>query len=200
QAEWEPTLLVLAAWLCAVALVVYFAWGNELYMLGFLAMLFGGAVAVVLSYPILITLERPVRITPEQAVRDFYGALSHHVPHYRRMWLLLSTAGRTTASYRSFEGFKAYGAEHIQTLKGSQAGSMTPLVFEVADYHGDKSAGQSRVGVRFTLKIFIRGRRQAGPIASLPAQLSLVRGPDKMWYLDSGTLPRAGTASTEDRR
>jgi len=200
QAEWGPTLLALAAWLCAVALVVYFTWGNELYMLGFLAMLLGGAVAVVLSYPILITLERPVRITPEQAVRDFYGALSHHVPHYRRMWLLLSTAGRTTASYGSFEGFKAYWAEHIQTLKGSQAGSMTPLVFEVADYHGDKSAGQSRVGVRFTLKIFIRGRRQAGPIASLPAQLSLVRGSDKMWYLESGTLPRAGSASTEDRR
>src|SRR5262249_59985904 len=107
--------------------------------------------------------------------------------------VLLSAAGRTPASSGSFEGFKAYWAEHIQTLKGSQAGSMTPLVFEVADYHGDKSAGQSRVGVRFTLKIFVRGRRQAGPIASLPAQLSLVRGPDKMWYLERGTPPRAGS-------
>jgi hypothetical protein len=199
-AEWGPSLLVLAAWLFAVALVLFFTWGNELYMLGFIAVLLGGAVAVVLSYPILITLERPVRMTPEQAVRDFYGALSHHVPHYRRMWLLLSTAGRTTASYGSFEGFKAYWSEHIQTLKGNLAGPMTPLVFEVADYRGDKSAGQSRVDVRFTLRISIRGRRQAGPISSLPAQVSLVRGPDKMWYLESGTLPRAGSASTEDRR
>ena len=200
QAEWGPTLLILAAWVFLVLLVLYFTWGNELYMPGFLAVLLGGAVAAVLSYPILITLERPVRMTPEQAVRDFYGALSHHVPHYRRMWLLLSTAGRTSAYYGSFEGFKAYWIEHIQTLKGSQAGPMTPLVFEVADYRGEKSAGQTRVDVRFTLKISIRGRRQAGPIASLPAQVALVRGPDKMWYLDSGTLPRAGSGSTEDRR
>ncbi|HZW31932.1 MAG TPA: hypothetical protein VFF52_14575 [Isosphaeraceae bacterium] len=200
QAEWGPTLLVLAAWLLAVLLVLYFTWGNELYAIGFFAFLIGGAVAVVLSYPILITLERPVRITPEQAVRDFYAALSHHVPHYRRMWLLLSTAGRITAAYGSFEGFKAYWIERIQALKGSQAGPMTPLVFEVADYHGDKSAGQSRVEVHFTLKIFIRGRRQDGPIASLPAQLALVRGPDKMWYLENGTLPRAGSAATADRR
>jgi hypothetical protein len=199
QAEWGPTLLVLAAWLLALLLVAYFTWGNELYMLGFLAILVGGAVAVVLSYPILITLERPVRITPEQAVRDFYGALSHHVPHYRRMWLLLSTAGRTTASYGSFEGFKAYWIEQLATLKGSQAGPMTPLVFEVADYHGDKSAGQSRVEVRFTVKISIRGRRQAGPIATLPAQVSLVRGPDRMWYLENGTLPKAVTAETGAR-
>jgi hypothetical protein len=201
QAEWGPTLLILAAWLFAVALVVYFlTWENESYLIGFLTLLVGGAVAVVLSYPILITLERPVRMTPEQAVRDYYGALSHHVPHTRRMWLLLSTAGRTTASYGSFEGFKAYWIEQLATLKGNQAGPMTPLVFEVADYRGDKSAGQSRVDVRFTLKISIRGRRQAGPIATLPAQVSLVRGPDRMWYLENGTLPKAGSAASEERR
>jgi hypothetical protein len=201
QAEWGPTLLILAAWLFAVALVIYFiAWEHESYLVGFLTLLIGGAVAVVLSYPILITLERPVRMTPEQAVRDFYGALSHHVPHYRRMWLLLSTAGRTTASYGSLEGFKAYWIEQLATLKGSQAGLMTPLVFEVTDYRGDKSAGQTRVDVRYTLKISIRGRRQAGPIATLPAQVSLVRGPDRMWYLESGTLPKAGSASSEERR
>ena len=27
-------------------------------------------------------------MTPEQAVKDYFAALSHHVPHYRRMWLL----------------------------------------------------------------------------------------------------------------
>jgi hypothetical protein len=188
QAEWGPTLIVLAAWLFAAAILIYFAM-NNLGLL-FLLLLLGGAGAVVLSYPILITLERPVRMTPEQAVRDFYGALSHHIPHYRRMWLLLSTAGRTSSSYGSFEAFKAYWADRIRTIKGSQAGAMTPLVFEAVEYRSEKSAGQTRVDAKFTLKIAIRGRRQDGPIASIPAVVSLVRGPDNMWYLDSGTLPK----------
>ena len=74
-------------------------------------------VAVVLSYPILITLERPVRITPEQALRDYYGALSHQLPHFRRMWLLLSTAGRISTAYGSFEGFKAYWKDRLATMR-----------------------------------------------------------------------------------
>ncbi len=196
QAEWGPNLIVLAGWLFAFAILLYFAMGS--LGLFFVLLLVGGAGAAVLSYPILITLERPVRITPEQAVRDFYGALSHHRPHYRRMWLLLSTAGRTTSSYGSFEAFKAYWADRIRTIKGSQAGAMTPLVFEAVEYRGEKSAGQTRVDAQFTLKVTIRGRRQDGPIASIPAVVSLVRGPDNMWYLDSGTLPR--TAPEKSRR
>ncbi len=172
----------------AFAILLYFATGS--LGLFFLLLMLGGAGAAVLSYPILITLERPVRMTPEQAVRDFYGALSHHRPHYRRMWLLLSTAGRTTASYGSFDGFKAYWADRIRTIKGSHAGVMTPLAFEVVEYRGEKSAGHTRVDAKFTLKVAIRGRRQDGPIASIPAVVSVVRGPDNMWYLDSGTLPK----------
>jgi hypothetical protein len=188
SAEWGPNLIFLAGWLFASAILVYSCMSN--IGLLFLLLLVGGAGTALLSYPILITLERPVRMTPEQAVRDFYGALSHHFPHYRRMWLLLSTAGRTNSSYGSFEGFKAYWADRIRTIKGSQAGAMTPLVFEVVEYRGDKSAGQTRIEAKFTLKIAIRGRRQEGPIASIPAVVGLVRGPDNMWYLDSGTLPK----------
>ncbi len=195
-AEWGPNLLVVGAWLFALALVVYFLMGWDIWI-ALLVLLVGLAAAAVLSYPILITLERPVRITPEQAVRDFYGALSHHVPHYRRMWLLLSRNGRTTSSYGSFEGFKAYWKEKLQTIKGSRAGAMTPLVFEVENFRGDKSAGKSQVVVRFTLKISIRGQRQTGPISSIPGEMSLVRGPDKMWYLESGTLPHAHVESRE---
>ena len=187
-AEWGPNLLVLAAWLAAVAFVVYFLMGWD-FGLAFIVLLIGIAGAVVLSYPILITLERPVRITPEQALRDFYGALSHHLPHYRRMWLLLARTGRTSSSFGSLEGFKAYWNDKLKTIKGDRAGTMTPLVFEVENFRGEKSYGKSRVEVKFALKISIRGQRQAGPIASIPGQVSLVRGPDKMWYLESGTLP-----------
>ncbi len=189
QAEWGPTLLVLFGWLLGLAFFLYFFAGMLPLGLSFLAFLVGGAGAVLLSYPILITLERPVRMTPEQAVRDYYGALSHHLPHFRRMWLLLGKAGRTTSSYGSFEGFKAYWSERLRRLKGSQAGAMTPLVLEIENYRGEKSGGQTRVDVTFTLKVSVRGQRQAGPIGTFPAKLSLVRGPDNMWYLDNGTFP-----------
>ncbi|MHB1562253.1 MAG: hypothetical protein ACYC61_32810 [Isosphaeraceae bacterium] len=194
-AEWGPSLLVVGGCLAAVGILVYILMGMEMYSLAFLMLLLGLAAAAVLSYPILITLERPVRMTPEQAVRDFYGALSHHVPHYRRMWLLLARTGRTSSSYGSYEGFKSYWSEKIRTIKGDRAGSMTPLVFEVEDYRGDKSAGKTRVEIKFTLKISIRGQRQAGPVASIAGQVSLVRGPDRMWYLESGTLPQPARRS-----
>jgi hypothetical protein len=194
-AEWGPNLMVVGAWVFGMAMLVYFLMGVLPLGLTFLLLLVAAAGTAVLSYPILITLERPVRMTPEQAVRDYYAALSHHLPHYRRMWLLLARPGRTTSSYGSFEGFKAYWSEKLRTIKGSRAGTMTPLVFEVEDYRGEKSGGKSRVEVKFTLKVLIRGKRQAGPIASLPGQLSLVRGPDKMWYLESGTLPQPARTS-----
>ena len=143
----------------------------------------------MLSYPILITLERPVRMTPEQAVKDFYGGLVAPPAPLPSDVAAAGPDGRTSSSYGSFEGFKAYWTDKLKTIKGDRAGTLTPLVFEVENFRGDKSSGKSRVEVKFTLKISIRGQRQAGPIASIPGEVSLVRGPDKMWYLESGTLP-----------
>jgi hypothetical protein len=152
----------------------------------------GALVAAVLSYPIWITLERPVRITPEQAVRDYYGALSHHFPHFRRMWLLLSSAGRISTAYGSYEGFKAYWKDRLGNMRAGRAGSLTPLVFEVADFKADKSAGKIRIEADYNLKIWVRGQRKAGVIHAIPMKIALVRGPDKMWYLEDGTLGREG--------
>ncbi len=86
--EWGMNLIVLGAWMAVLLFLLYILFGMEFYGLAFALLLVGAVVSVVLSYPILITLERPVRITPEQALRDYYTALSHHVPHFRRMWLL----------------------------------------------------------------------------------------------------------------
>jgi hypothetical protein len=197
-AEWGPNLLIVGAWLLGFGLILYFLVGSLPYGLSFLLLLIMAVGAVILSYPMLITLERPVRITPEQAVKDYYGALSHHLPHYRRMWLLLARSGRTSSSYGSFEGFKAYWNEKLRTIKGDQAGTFTPLVFEVENYRADKSAGKSQTDVKFTLKISVRGKRQDGPIASIPSQISLARGPDKMWYLENGNLPQAHREKRSD--
>ena len=196
-AEWGPNLIAVGAWGTVLLLLVYFVFGQEFYTLALLLLLIGSVVAVVLSYPMLITLERPVRVTPEQALRDYYGALSHHVPHLRRMWLLLSTAGRVSASFGSFEGFKGYWRDELVRLRAGHAGPLTPLVFEVVNFKSEKSAGKSRIDASYTVNVSVRGRRSAGPIHAIPASVSLVRGPDNMWYLENGMMPRgqAGTKS-----
>jgi hypothetical protein len=82
-------------------------------------------------------------------------------------------------------------------MRQGRARSLTPLVFEVADFRADKSAGKVRIEAEFALKVWVRGRRRDGTIHSVPMSLALVRGPDNMWYLEDGTLgPDRRTART----
>ncbi len=192
-AEWGPNLLVVGAWLLFFCLAFYFLWSVENLAPAFLTLVVGAVGAIILSYPILITLERPVRVTPEQALRDYYAALSHHLPHFRRMWLLLSTAGRISNAYGSFEGFKAYWTDRLRILREGHAGPWTPLVFEVVNFKSEKSGGKSLIDAEFTVKISVRGQRTAGPIHTIPMRINLVRGDDKMWYLENGTLTRSSS-------
>jgi hypothetical protein len=183
----------------ALLFVLYFTVGAELYELSGLVFVAGCVGAVLLSYPILITLERPVRITPEQAARDYFGALSHHLPHYRRMWLLLSARGRVSSRFASYEGFKGYWKTRLDQLRQGHAGPFSPLVFLVEEFRSEKSGGKTEIEGRFKVKVFVRGRRSQGPIRSFAVERSFARGPDSMWYLDDGTLadpPSAGTDST----
>ena len=188
-AEWGRTLLGLAASGLFLVVLLYGMVSAEWYGLAFLTLLFGGVGMAVLGYPILITLERPVRVTPEQALRDYYGALSHHAPHYRRMWLLLSRAGRFCGSYGSFEGFTAYWKGRLGELRAGRASGFTPLKFVVEDFKSEKSAGKSALDVSYAVSVFVRGRQAGGPVETVRVEASLVKGPDKMWYLDHGTLP-----------
>jgi hypothetical protein len=190
-AEWGPTLILLAVVGAVVLLLFYLALGASL-TLAFLVLLVGGALWIALAYPIVITLERPVRMTPEQAIKDYYGALSHHFPHYRRMWLLLSTPGKTSGSYGSFEGFRAYWKGRLKALRGDRAGGFTPLSFEITDFKAEKSAGKSAIEAKYSIVIHIRGQHAQGPIATYRAATWLVKGPDNMWYLNDGTLVERG--------
>jgi hypothetical protein len=192
-AEWGPNLLVVGGWILFFCLAFYFLWSVENLAPAFFTVFVGAVGAVILSYPILITLERPVRVTPEQALRDYYAALSHHLPHFRRMWLLLSTAGRISNGYGSFEGFKAYWTDRLRSLRQGHAGPWTPLVFEVVNFKSEKSGGKSLIDAEFTIKISVRGQRTAGPIHTIPMRINLVRGDDKMWYLENGTLTRSSS-------
>lgn len=186
-AEWGPNLILLAIVGFLVIWLIYETLGNP--ALAFLFFVTGSAALLAISYPIVITLERPVRVTPEQALNDFYESLSHHVPHFRRMWLLLSSSGRMCSAYGSLEGFKLYWKAQLVRLRGNRAGKLTPLVFKVEDFRSEKSAGKTAAEAKYNLLIFLRGRQHEGPLATYPMSATLVRGPDNMWYLNQGTLP-----------
>jgi hypothetical protein len=190
--EWGPNLALLAAAGAAIALLVVLSLAAGFLVLAVFFVLIGGAILLVLSYPIAITLERPVRVTPEQAVRDYFAALSHHLPHYRRMWLLLSSAGRASSPFASYGGFKAYWNERLAALHGNPGARLNPLVFTVADFRSEKSAGLSAIDVAFQLRIAARETPEA-PLASYQVEMGLVKGPDRMWYLNRGTLPDEST-------
>jgi hypothetical protein len=187
SAEWGPTAVLLAV-VGAVVLGLAYATSSNLG-LAFAILMIGGLAWVLLSYPIVVTLERPVRITPEQAARDFYAALSHHVPHYRRMWLLLSSTGRTSSQFGSFEGFRAYWKKRLGQIRGDRVRGFTPLDFQVEEFKAEKSAGKSYVDAKFKVAVFVRGRRAEGPLETIRVETGLVKGPDNMWYLNKGTLP-----------
>jgi hypothetical protein len=190
-AEWGPTLGAVAAAILATAALTWLLFDLDNLAPSVLALSLGLVATLILSYPLVITLERPVRMTPEQAVNDFLGALEHHRPHYRRMWLLLSENGRTSGSYGSFEGFRRYWAARLRTLRGSRVGPYTPLVFRVEGFKGPKSAGLDTTQATFSVVIHARGRRAEAPLANLDVRMTFSRGPDRQWYLDQGTLPEA---------
>ena len=146
---------------------------------------------VALTYPIVVTLERPVRMTPEQALKDYFAAASHHFPHYRRMWLLLSATGRSAAEFDSFPAFRDYWKSRMKQLRGDRVKPMTPLVFRVEEFKSDKSAGGGEFveGQSTRVEVSARGSESSSPIDSVRFDTSLVRGPDKMWYLNEGRLP-----------
>jgi hypothetical protein len=187
-AEWGGHLFMMALTATFFGFLVYMAFNAIGFLLSFLIILIGGAVLLVMCYPIFITMERPVRITPEQGAKDYYHMLSHVWPHYPRMWLLLSAEGRNASEFSSFGRFQKYWKANLARLQGSNS-SLNHLKFKVEDFRSDKSAGQSAVNAKFTLKVYRGEPGATNIVASYLMSTSLVKGPDRMWYLNSGTLP-----------
>ena len=187
-AEWGMTIATMVVESICGFSGVYYLLSIEEYGVALATMVGAGLFFVFLSYPLLITLERPVRITPEQAVKDFFDALSHHFPHYLRMWLLLSTSGKTSPYYASFDGFRRYWRENLIRFRKKKASSFTPLKFQIQDFKSEKSAGKTTIDAVFTVRVLVRGRQSEGPIETLRVSMKLVKGPDRMWYLNKGTI------------
>lgn len=189
-AEWGPDVLRLIGVAAVLLVLLYFALSWSMYKSAFL-ILAGGAVGLLLlCYPLFITMERPIRITPEQAVNDYYAALSHSIPHTRRMWLLLSEEGRYSRSFQSFPEFNSYWNGKLKTLKSDKGGRFNNLVFSVQDFKSEKSAGLTHLEAKFKLQVQEREQTDS-PGQLFPVTMRLVKGPDKMWYLEEGTMPEA---------
>lgn len=191
--EWGPTLTKMGIVAVVMVMLAYFAGAS---LMAFLIVVAGIVTLVALSYPIAVTLERPMRLTPEQALKDFYAAASHHFPQYRRMWLLLSDAGRDCAEFDSYSRFRSYWVSRMARVRGNRIKALTPLTFIIKEFRSDKSAGQTVIEAEYTIAVRARGAT-GGSAEEYPIEGSLVRGPDKMWYLNSGVLPEAAPASRE---
>ena len=185
--EWGPDVVRVGAAGLGTLFLTWLTWNFG--GLSTLIFLLGGAATVLLSYPLLITLERPVRITPEQAVTDFYAAASHRFPSYRRMWLLLSDLGRESGRFATFEQFRDHWQDRIgRWRQAAGAGKYTPLKFEVDGFRADKSTGKETSRADYTVHVYVRDRESAGPIETVKMAHGLVKGPDRMWYLNRGVL------------
>jgi hypothetical protein len=188
-AEWGGHLVLIAIVAAVIGVLIYFAMAATQFLIAFLVAGLGGAALLALCYPIFITLERPVRITPEQAAKDYYAMLSHILPHYRRMWLLLSSAGKVSGEFSSFEEFQSYWKRTLARLQGGKPSPLNPLKFEVAEFNSEKSAGMTVLTAKFTIKVYRGEPSPASEVASYLISSGLVKGPDRMWYLNNGTLP-----------
>ena len=123
-------------------------------------------------------------------MNDFFAAASHHIPNYRRMWLLLSSDGRASGQFRTFDDFRDHWKGRIDGWRASRgAGKFAPLSFVVEDFRADKSTGSLTSKADYTVRILLRDQPDAGPIASFRMAHGLVKGPDRMWYLNRGVLP-----------
>jgi hypothetical protein len=181
--EWGADLFRVGLVLIGTLLLVGFLIERGSYGLAFLALLAGGAIALVAAYPLLITLEVPARMTPEQALKDYYGSLNHGRPHFRRMWLLLSRAGREP--FGSESAFRQYWGERLASLSGGRRPSWNQLSFRVDRFHAPKSHGLEAIDARYEVAV-VAG--DGIPVRAFPSECSLVRGPDRQWYLDDGRL------------
>ena len=189
-AEWGPALIRITIALVATIGLFWIFLSVGSTSMAFLGLLVGTIVCGLLSYPIAITLDRPVRMTPEHALTDFYEAMSHHLPQHRRMWLLLSDDGRRSKRFRSYKAFRAYHRRRLAEIRGS-GNRWTPVKAKIDQVQADKSAGKDVVSASYHLTITLRGKPDASPLYSKELRTTLSRGPDRMWYLDDGTLPPA---------
>ena len=179
--EWKEPLLWSAASMGLVGLIYY---GG-----GWIAAILFGIGLAYGAYHIVISLEIPVRVTPEQAVQEFYAALGHRLPNYRRMYAVLTSDGKRSAEFPDFPGFRAFWKRRIARFNRSYEW-LAPLDFRIEGFKCRYDPERTLANVRYKLRVFPRSRTASDePLAEFDLRNLLVKGPDGQWYLNDGTLP-----------
>jgi|GEM_PF-6244080 len=174
-------ITLLLAWL--------FADWNTIHVSGWFALI-GGISTILMAYPLVVGLERPVRTSPERVVRDFFESLEHHVPLYRRMWLLLTPESRVTRHYTDLAGFREYWKGRIREWQHRGAWPGTPVVMSIGSLTATPDPGEPFVRhLKFTLAVSLRGRRSSGSVATYDISWTAERGRDGQWYLRQAEPP-----------
>jgi len=187
-AEWGPDLTRVGIVGAILLIPLYFALAAFQFGVAFLILVVGVGALGYLAYPLFITMERPIRITPEQALKDYFGALSHRKPHYRRMWLLLSSAGKQSHNFNTFAQFTDYWNQTLKAWNSAGSAGANPLVFSVEQFKSEKSAGLKELDAKYAVRVQNTKRPDVETRSQL-VTIRLVKGPDNMWYLDDGTMP-----------
>ena len=190
-AEWGPNLMVVGAWVFAMAMLVYFLMGWLPYGLTFLLLLVGAVGAVRAELP-----------DPDHA--GAAGPDDARAGRARLLRRVCRTTCPTTGgcgcsspgpggppppTARS-RGSRPYWAEKLRTIKGEPRRYDDPAGLRGRELPRREERAASRASTSSSpSRSLSAASGRPGPIASIPGQMSLVRGPDKMWYLESGTLP-----------
>ena len=106
------------------------------------------------------------------------------------MWLLLSSAGRESGPFPDFDRFRDHWKGRVAEWRSSLGGGKyAPLAFDVENFQADKSSGKTTSRADYTVRVSLRDGGDDGPDASYRMIHGLVKGPDRMWYLNKGALP-----------
>ncbi len=179
--EWAWPMLWMVASIAFVVLLRYSVLSASLLVL---AIGIGAG-----AYQIAITLERPVRVTAQHAAQEFYGALNHRFPNYRRAYGLLTAGGQRSERFMDLAGFRAYW----NAVRGgfSRAPAwLRPPELRVEKFECHYDAGKTTAEIEYVLRVvWPRKAATSEPLAQIPMRNLAVRGPDGMWYLNSGSLP-----------
>ena len=186
--QWDELRYVLMIPLTLVVLGVVAFMPNSRVLVGVFMVLAGLAGA---GYLVAISLERPVRVTPEQGVREYFGALDHHLPNFRRMYLLLTDDAKEVPEFHTYQCFRAHWNYRLAQIRPAEAG-FRPVVAKVKKFNAQYTHSRKWASATFVLEFSLRGL-EGEPLTSYKMNCDLVKAPDGMWYLNEGRIPEPKT-------
>ena len=175
--EWGSTFVVLACWIAAILGIAYFTLGAELY-----------GTDGIDPLGRRLGRRRPQLSDPDHARAA--GADHARASGSRLLRCLVASSpplpsdvalaqrqGRISPQFASYEGFKAYWIARLGQLHEGHAGRFSPLVFQVEEFHAEKSAGKTEIDARFRVRVLVEAAAARGRYGACSSSEALSAGP-----------------------